>query len=164
MTFLGWRPFFFFLEITCFRPEKPLEIPISTGKSQWNFSADLFFRRSPVFGRKIPLNFCTSHLVPLIKAGVNFLCPRAPFEFTQNKLLVLPQSRYPGAGPATENYIHPERTQGCLTSRHAWMKYANSSSKACDCIESKWKQTEFRLDIEIKLNIKKLWMCRRQMK
>ena len=28
-----WMNFFFFLEITCFRPEKPLEFPISAGKS-----------------------------------------------------------------------------------------------------------------------------------
>ena len=87
MTFLGWRPFFwrspifgrknrlnfwfrpenplqiwrklsFFLEITCFRPENPLQI--------WRRPFFCFWR-SPVktawisdFGRKIPLNLCSS--------------------------------------------------------------------------------------------------------
>ena len=56
MTFLGSRPLFF--EITCFRSEKPLELPILAGKSLTisvkTFSS--FFWRSPVFGRKNRLN------------------------------------------------------------------------------------------------------------
>ena len=76
----------FVLEITCFRPEKPPEFAISAGKSLWIFA---------------------SPLVQLIQTGINFSCPRAPLEFTQNKLLVPPQnlflpppqSRYPCAGP-----------------------------------------------------------------
>ena len=62
MTLLGWRPFFpFFLEITCFGPEKQFEFLISDGKSLL------------IFGL---------HLVHLIQTGMNFSCPRAPFEFT----------------------------------------------------------------------------------
>ena len=56
-----WRPFS--LEITCFWPEKPLEFPILAGKSLWFFAP---------------------HLVYLIQTGMNFSCPRAPLEFTQN--------------------------------------------------------------------------------
>ena len=48
------------------------------------------------------------HLVHLIQTRINFSCPRAPLEFTQNKLLVPPQnlflplqSRYAGTGPET---------------------------------------------------------------
>ena len=74
------------LVITCFRPEKPLEFPISAGKS---------------------LAIFAPHLVHLIQGGIYFSCPRAPLDFTQDKLLVPPhnlflprQSRYPGAGPA----------------------------------------------------------------
>ena len=116
LTFLGWRPFFFeitcfwpekpleflaisvktffflFLEITCFWPEKPLEFPISDGKSLWLFAP---------------------HFAYLIQTGINFLCPRASLEFTQNKLLVSPQnlflppqSRYPGSGPVVP-YCYP---------------------------------------------------------
>ena len=54
-----WRPFFFFGDHL-----------FSAGKSAWicdfgrkilcNFSEDLFFWRSPVYGRKIPLNLCFS--------------------------------------------------------------------------------------------------------
>ena len=103
-----------------FRPENPLHFffflfPISAGNTAWisdfgwkipcNCSEDLFFWRSPVFGRKNPLTFCTSpsDLVCLMQTGINFTCP---LEFTQNKLLVSPQhlflpsqSRYSGAGP-----------------------------------------------------------------
>ena len=61
---------FFFLEITCFRPEKPLEFPISAGKS---------------------LAIFAPHLVHLIQSGINFSCPHAPLEFTHNKLLVPPK-------------------------------------------------------------------------
>ena len=76
VTFLGWRPFFFFeicfrlenssedlffFEITFFRPEKPLEILISAGKSLEisvkTFFIYLFFWRSPAFGRKNRLEF-----------------------------------------------------------------------------------------------------------
>ena len=80
----GMKTFFFF-EITCFWPEKPFEFPISAWKSLWLFAP---------------------HLVCLIQTGINFLCPQAPLNFTQNKLLVPPpnlflppQSRYSGAGP-----------------------------------------------------------------
>ena len=85
-TFLGWRPFFFgdhqssagkspaksvktffFSEITCFRPEKPLEFPISAGKSLW------------IFGL---------HLVYFIQTGINFSCPS---RIHINKLLVSPK-------------------------------------------------------------------------
>ena len=83
VTFLA--SFFFFLDIICFRPEKPLEFPISARKY---------------------LKIFAPHLVRLIQTGINFSCPRAPLEFTQNKLLVpppkfisAPQSRYPRAGP-----------------------------------------------------------------
>ena len=51
----------FFLEITCFRPEKTFEFLISVGKSLW------------IFGL---------HLVHLIQTGINFSCPRAPLKFT----------------------------------------------------------------------------------
>ena len=84
--------FFLFLEITCFWPEKPLEFPISDGKSLWLFAP---------------------HFAYLIQTGINFLCPRASLEFTQNKLLVSPQnlflppqSRYPGSGPVVP-YCYP---------------------------------------------------------
>ena len=74
------------------------------GKTAWisdlgrkipcNFSEDLFFfLRSPVFGRKNPLTFAP-HLVYLNQTGINFSCPRAPLEFTQNKLLVPPQNLF----------------------------------------------------------------------
>ena len=42
-TFLGWRPFFFFLETTHFRPEKPLEFLISAGKSLANLEKTFSF-------------------------------------------------------------------------------------------------------------------------
>ena len=119
-TFLGWRPFFFFLEITHFRPEKPFEFLISVGKSFANlekiFSLEITclrpenplqiwrrtlfcFWRLPVktawisdFGRKIPLNLCFSP------------CSSDPewdkFLVPPHNLLLIPQSRYPGAGPA----------------------------------------------------------------
>ena len=71
----------------------------TTWKIPWNFSEDLFFWISPVWK---PLEFLISagkslwifapHLVPLIQTRINFLCPRAPFEFAQNKLLVPPQN------------------------------------------------------------------------
>ena len=72
VTFLLWRPFLF-LEITCFRPEKPLEILISAGKS---------------------LEIFAPHLVHLIQSEINFSWSRAPLEFTQNKLLVPPQNLF----------------------------------------------------------------------
>ena len=50
----GMKTFFLFLEITCFRPEKPLEIPIAAGKS---------------------LEIFAPHLVHLIQSGINFSCP-----------------------------------------------------------------------------------------
>ena len=58
--------FYFFLEIACFRPEKPLEFAISAGKSL-AISMKTFFWRSPVFGRKNRLN-------------LRFL-PENPFDF-----------------------------------------------------------------------------------
>ena len=89
---------FFFFEITCFRPEKPLEFPISAGKS---------------------LAIFAPHLVHLIQIGINFSCPRAPLEFTQNKLLVPPQnlflppqSRYPGAGRVGNAFVSGEGGMG----------------------------------------------------
>ena len=54
MTFFGWRPFL--LEITCFRPEKPLEFPISAAKSLAISVKTFFFWRSPDLGRKNRLN------------------------------------------------------------------------------------------------------------
>ena len=71
MTFLGWRPFF--LEITCFRPEKVLKFLISAGKSLW------------IFGL---------HLVHLIQTRINFSCPRAPLEFTKINFSCPPQKIY----------------------------------------------------------------------
>ena len=47
----------FFLEITCFWAEKPFEFPISAEKSVSISVKTFFFLRSPVFGRKICLNF-----------------------------------------------------------------------------------------------------------
>ena len=55
-----------------------------------NFSEDLFFWRSPVSGRKIPLNLCFSPC-SLDPDWDKFLVPRALLEFTQNKLLVPPK-------------------------------------------------------------------------
>ena len=52
--FFFWRSFFYFLEITCFRPEKPLEIPIAAGKS---------------------LEIFAPHLFHFIQSGINFSCP-----------------------------------------------------------------------------------------
>ena len=130
---------FFFLEITCFRSEKPLEFAISVGKPlaisvktfflihfeahpflvgkplEFAISVEkplaisvktffFFFWRSPVFGRKNRLRFRFRQENPfdfllLTVVGINFSCPCAPLEFTQNKLLEPPQSCYPGAGP-----------------------------------------------------------------
>ena len=53
------RPFFYFLEITFFWAEKPLEFPISATKCL-RISAKTFFfifSKSPVFGLKNRLNF-----------------------------------------------------------------------------------------------------------
>ena len=72
VTFLGWRPFFFILENTCFWPEKPLEILISAGKPLAISVKTFFFLFGDHlisagktawisnFGRKIPLTFCSS--------------------------------------------------------------------------------------------------------
>ena len=65
------------MEITSLRPEKSLEIPISAGKFLWMFAP---------------------HLVHLIQTRINFSCPRAPLEFTQNKLLV-PPPKFTSAPP-----------------------------------------------------------------
>ena len=80
---------FVFFEAPVFSRKKTLEFPISAGKFLWIFAP---------------------HLVHLIQTGINFSCPRAPLEFTQNKLLVPPQiyfcpppqSRYPAAGPVRD--------------------------------------------------------------
>ena len=56
-----------------FSAEKPLKFPILAGKSLWLFAP---------------------HLVYLIQTGINFSCPRAPLEFTQNKLLVHPKNLF----------------------------------------------------------------------
>ena len=84
-TFLGWRPFFFFLEITCFGPEKPLEFPISVGKSLEITVKTFFFFEFTCFRPEKPLEFPISagkslaifalHLVHLIQSGINFSCP-----------------------------------------------------------------------------------------
>ena len=84
--------------------EKPLEIPISAGKSLEISVKTFFFWRSPLFGRKIPLNFRTTpcsfdldrdkFLVPLSNSHkIDFSCPP--------KFISAPQSRYLGAGPAS---------------------------------------------------------------
>ena len=36
------------------------------------------------------------------------------------------------------------------------MKPPNAFCRACNCLESKWKQAETRLDTKIKFNIKKI--------
>ena len=72
--------------------EKPLKIPISAGKSLWIFAP---------------------HLIPLIQTGMNFLCPRAPFEFTQNKLLVTPTIYF--CPPVTLSWRRAYPSPGCQT-------------------------------------------------
>ena len=99
VTFLGWRPFVFFLEITCIRPEKSLDLAISAAKSL-EISVKTFFffvvhqlsaektAWISAFGRKIPLNLCSSPcsfdpdwiisraLMPLSNSHkINFSCP-----------------------------------------------------------------------------------------
>ena len=80
MTFLGWRPFFY-LEITRFRPEKPLKFPISAGKSL-TISVKTFFFWNHLFSAGKSLWIFGLHLVHLIQTGINFSCPRAPLKFT----------------------------------------------------------------------------------
>ena len=47
LVFLWMKTFFFFLEITCFRAEKPLEFAISAGKSlAISVKTFLFFQRA----------------------------------------------------------------------------------------------------------------------
>ena len=116
-----WRPFFYFLEIICFRPEKPLEFAIRnlTGEIPLNFSEDLFVFGDHLFsagktawirdfGWKIPLNLwsspCSFH-----PDWYKFLMPPCPSRIHTNKLLVPPQnlflppqSRCPGAGPGVK--------------------------------------------------------------
>ena len=48
---------FLFLEINCFRAEKPFELLFPGRKIRLNFGEDLFFLILPVFGRKNCLNF-----------------------------------------------------------------------------------------------------------
>ena len=61
-----------------FRPENPL-------KFQWR--PLFFFFGDHLFSIGKFLWLFAPHLVPLIQTGINFSCPRAPFEFTQNKYL-----------------------------------------------------------------------------
>ena len=48
-----------------------------------------------------------SHLVHLIQTGINFSCPRAPLEFTQNKLLVPPQNLFLHPPPPSHAILAP---------------------------------------------------------
>ena len=80
MTFLGWRPFI--LEITCFRPEKPLEFPISAEKYLRKSVKTFFFFEITCFRPEKPLEFPISagkflwifapHHVDLNQTGINF--------------------------------------------------------------------------------------------
>ena len=65
--FLGWRPFFFFSEVTFFRAEKPFEFLNSAEKSFWISVKTFFF---------------WFHLVHLIQTWINFSCLRVPLKFT----------------------------------------------------------------------------------
>ena len=93
ISWYSWDEDLFFLEITCFRPEKPLEFPISAGKSLTISVRTFFFLEITCFRPEKPLKFAILagktlwifglHLVHLIQTGTNFSCPRAPLEFTQ---------------------------------------------------------------------------------
>ena len=89
--------YFFFLEITCFRPEKSLKFPVSAGKS---------------------LAIFAPHLVHLIQSGINFSCPRAPLEFTQNKLLVPPQNLF--LPPPSHAILAPGLMKPCFLYGYCW--------------------------------------------
>ena len=78
VTFLGWRPFFFFLEIIFFFFGDHL---FSAVKTAWISD----------FGRKIPLNLCSS--------PCSFHPDWDKFFVPPQNLFLPPQSRYPGAGP-----------------------------------------------------------------
>ena len=56
----------------------------SAGKTAWNYTISA--------GKS--LEIFPPHLVHLIQSGINFSCPRAPLEFTQNKLLVPPKTYF----------------------------------------------------------------------
>ena len=83
----GKKTFFFVLETTYFRPEKPLEFPNFGRKIPCDFSEDLFFLRSPVFGRKIPLNLWSSPC-SFDPDWDKFLVPPCPSRIHINKPLV----------------------------------------------------------------------------
>ena len=87
MTFLGWRPFFFLLEITCFRPEKNVWI------------SD--------FSRKIPLNFWSA-LCSFDPDWDKFLVSPCPSGIHINKLLVSPKIYFwpPSHAILTQGRIH----------------------------------------------------------
>ena len=53
----GTKTFFFFLEITCLWPEKPLQFPISAGKSPAKSVKTCFFLEITCFRPEKPLEF-----------------------------------------------------------------------------------------------------------
>ena len=114
MTFLGWRPFF--LEITCFRPEKPLEFAILVGEFLWIF--DL-------------------HLVHLIQTGINFSCPRAPLELTQINFSCPPRI-YFCPPPPSHAILAPGLDNSvwvkCLEIRSLTMLFVNINSELCQML------------------------------
>ena len=75
----------FFLEITCFRPKKPLEFAISAGKSLAisvkTFFFCFFFGDHLVFGRKIPCNFSKDLFLFLIFLEITYLWPEKLLDF-----------------------------------------------------------------------------------
>ena len=86
-----WDEDLFFLEITCFRPEKVLKFLISAGKSLW------------IFGL---------HFVHLIQTRINFSCPRAPLEFTKINFSCPPQKIY-FCSPQKIYFCPPQKIYFC---------------------------------------------------
>ena len=106
-TWHSWdEDLFFFLEITCFGPEKPLKSLISAGKSL-RISVKTFFLQITCFGPEKSFEF-------LISAGKSlwiscsfdpdwdkFLVPPCPSRIHINKLIVHPQNWYLPPPPVT---------------------------------------------------------------
>ena len=118
---------FFFLEITCFRPKKTALNPDFGQKNPYNFSEDLFFfLRSPVFGRKKPLDFPISagkslgifglHLVHLIQTGINFSCVCALLEYTEINFSCPPKIYF--CPPPSHAILATGLTMRCVTVRN----------------------------------------------